>query len=979
MNVLTTQRTYACMLKRTLMCALSATPMMVAILGCSAGSAFAQSTPAKPTAEAQAADEVDMVVVTGTRVIRDGYQAPTPVTVVGMEQLQTLAASNLADALNLLPQYSGSSTPLTTAGGINNHQGGINGLSLRGLGTIRTLVLLNGQRIVGNISTGVVDTNQIPQQLIQRVDTVFGGASAEYGSDALTGVINFVLDNKFTGLKGEVSGGATTYGDDVEWKVSFSGGTAFANGRGHVIASVEAAANEGILSPNTRPWNLLGNMMMNNPAYGTGAGQSRSVPQQIARSQVGMSNAAPGGLITSGPLRGTLFGPGGAISKINYGSIISNPLMSGGDWETTNQARIFAYALDPQQSRHNAFVRFSYDITDSVEVYGHAQYAQADEVSNSVANYRTGDITVRSDNPLIPTAIAQSMAAQGITTFQMGSMNLDMGGTTPTYDRSVRRFMLGAEGAFDALGTSWNWDAHGSYGRHEGWSSAVNQYKPANYNRAIDVVRSPTTGAIVCRSTLTDPTNGCVPYNLFGTGVNSVSAINYVQGGKPFYDEYYEQSVVAADVSGEPFSLWAGPVSIATGFEYRKEKTDATADPGQVLGEWFITSGNPFSGEFSVKEAYVATVVPLAKDMTWAKNLEVSGAVRLTSYSTFGTEATWKVGVNYSPTDDLRFRATLSRDLREPTMVDLYTAPVSASFQIANPFLNNQSVNFQSVTVGNPDLLPESARSIGAGLVYQPSWLPRFSASFDYYDIDITDAITSFSAAQLLNLCFGDSTSPACATISQVGTDSNGLPVLRIVSGPANFASETAKGFDIEAGYSLPLDEVFNGGKGDLAFRLFATHAISNIQTSGIPGTIPKELAGQNARSGLPSWKFQANVNYHLDPITIGLTARGIDDGVYDTSWITCTTDCPVSTANNVTTDMNSMAGAVFFDLNTRYDITTENSKIQLFFNVRNLLNKDPPVFYPGPNNNAWQIYPAVPANYDILGRVFRAGIRFTM
>ncbi|MGI4878993.1 MAG: TonB-dependent receptor plug domain-containing protein, partial [Janthinobacterium lividum] len=721
MNVVTNHRISAPMLRRTLLGMLSATPLMLIILGSSAEPVFAQVVPTGSAAEAKepAAKDEDLVV-TGTRVVRDGYRAPTPVTVVSVEQLQTVAASSVADALNLLPQFSGSSTPQSTAGGINNHQGGINGVSLRGLGTIRTLVLLNGQRIVGDISTGVVDVNQLPEQLIKRVDTVFGGASAEYGSDALTGVVNFVLDNKFTGLKGEVSGGVTTYGDDRDWKVALTAGTSFASGRGHIVVSGEAARNDGILSPNTRSWNLKGSMMMNNPAYGTAAGQSTSVPQYIARDQVGMSNAAPGGLITSGPLKGTLFGAGGAISMINYGSIISNPLMSGGDWEATNEARVFAYALDPEQSRQNVFARISYDITDDIDIYGQAQYAHSTEVSNSVANYRTGDITVRSDNPLIPTAIAQSMAAQGLTSFQMGTMNLDLGGTTPTYDRSVARYLVGGDATFDALGTTWKSDLHASYGRHEGYSAAINSYKPANYALAIDVVRSPTTGAIVCRSTLTNPGNGCVPYNLFGTGVNSLAAIKYVEGGEPYYNEVYTQKVVGANISGEPLTLWAGPISIATGFEYRKEETHADADAGEALNQWFITSGTPFAGQFSVIEGYVATVIPLAKGTFWAKSLEVSGAVRVTNYSTFGTKMTWKVGLNYSPIDDLRFRGNLSRDLREPTMVDLYSAPVGSSLQIADPFLNNVSVNYQGFTVGNPELKPESALSLGLGAVYQP-------------------------------------------------------------------------------------------------------------------------------------------------------------------------------------------------------------------------------------------------------------------
>ncbi|HEU0095750.1 MAG TPA: TonB-dependent receptor plug domain-containing protein, partial [Rhizomicrobium sp.] len=222
MNDVTTQSVAGRFLKNALLSTLSATPLMLAILGTSAVAAFAQSEPAPV--------EVENVVVTGSRIVRDGFAAPTPVTVTSADQIQTGATNLAADYLNELPQFAGSTTPLSTAPGINNSQGSINGLSLRGLGAIRTLTLVNGQRVVGDIATGIVDVSQLPQQLIQRVDTVFGGASAVYGSDALTGVVNIILDNKYTGIKGDFSAGQTTYGDDKSWKGSLTAGTTFLGG-----------------------------------------------------------------------------------------------------------------------------------------------------------------------------------------------------------------------------------------------------------------------------------------------------------------------------------------------------------------------------------------------------------------------------------------------------------------------------------------------------------------------------------------------------------------------------------------------------------------------------------------------------------------------------------------------------------------------------------------------------------------------------
>ncbi len=199
------------------------------------------------------AAEVEAIVVTGSRILRDGFAAPTPVTVTSIDQIQTSATNFAADYLNTLPQFAGSTTPLSTAPGINNSTGSINGLSLRGLGAIRTLTLVDGKRVVGNISTGIVDVSQLPQQLIQRVDTVFGGASAVYGSDALTGVVNIVLDNKYVGVKGDFSVGQTNYGDDKNWKGALTAGTSFLGGRGHIVVSGEAGGNDGILAGPKRP------------------------------------------------------------------------------------------------------------------------------------------------------------------------------------------------------------------------------------------------------------------------------------------------------------------------------------------------------------------------------------------------------------------------------------------------------------------------------------------------------------------------------------------------------------------------------------------------------------------------------------------------------------------------------------------------------------------------------------------------------
>jgi outer membrane receptor protein involved in Fe transport len=991
LKVFTGQRNCAPMVKRTLLGMLSATPLMLAILGSSSGSALAQAAPAS-------APGVETIVVTGSHIQRDGFEAPTPVTVTTIEQIQSVATNDAADYLNELPQFAGSTTPLSTAPGINNSQGSINGLSLRGLGAIRTLTLVNGQRVVGDISTGIVDVNQLPQQLIQRVDTVFGGASAVYGSDALTGVVNIILDNKYSGVKGEVSAGESNYGDDRTWKANLTAGTDFLGGRGHFEVSGEAAGDQGILGlpgVNHRSWDKQGYQMLTNPAYGTGPGQSTNVPLQIHESQTGMSNASVGGLITSGPLAGTIFGPGGSISKIAYGSLISAPFMQGGSWTATNQRdNGLGVALDPRTTNQNAYARVSYDIADDIEVYASAQWAHNHEESQSINDYELGNLTVTNQNPFIPAPILASMTANGITSFQMGTMLGDVPGTTPTYDRNVTRSLVGVDGDFNAFGTDWKWDVHGSYGYNRGYSEAKDTLESAQFAQAINVVRSPT-GAIVCASTLVNPNDGCVPFNLFGTGVNSQSAINYVTslpgqanntntfGGIDaghFFHNHTVQVVEGFNVSGSPFSDWAGPISIATGFEHRKESLGASADPGEAAQAWFITSGTPYSGSFGISEGYLETDIPLADNYAWAKSLDFDAAARITSYSTFGVVETWKLGLNYTPPsldgalDGFRFRANFSHDLREPTLVDYYSAPVSSNLTIADPFVGNKTVPYFGYSEGNPNLKPESAISLGLGLVYQPTWLEGFSASFDYYNITIEKAIISLSAAQILNECY-QGQAVACAGLQTVGTQ-NGLPILQITTAPLNFQSEKATGFDFDASYNLAMEDVDKSLKGDLNLQMHVTHAMSDVQTSDVAGVAPIDIAGENATAGPPHWKYQITANYVLDPVVLGLTLRGVSAGKYNTNWITCTTACPVSTSNNVTTDYNRIASAWYIDLNTSYNVSTD---VRMYFNVRNLFNLNPPAYYPGPSGNAWQTIPAPLYNYDILGRIYRLGIRFDM
>ncbi|MBX7201052.1 MAG: TonB-dependent receptor plug domain-containing protein, partial [Rhodospirillaceae bacterium] len=383
------------------------------------GPAFAQA----PGAQAQAGG-VEEIVVTGTRIIRDGYEAPTPLTVVTAEALQAnTATANIADTLNTMPAFANSTSPQSSVNGISAATQGLNILNLRSMGGNRTLVLLDGQRSVPALFSGEVDVNNFPQQLISRVDTVTGGGSAVYGSDAVAGVVNFVLDKKFVGVKGEISGGETTYGDDQNYKISLAGGLAFSGDRGHILMSAEMARTEGITPGDGGPdrkWNYSGWGIMINPAYGTGPGQSTSVPQQLVRQQISLSNATHGGIIVSGPLKGTAFGEGGVPFQFNYGSITNAPWMQGGDWQSTEIRHDRSGTLDPRNLRHNAFFRASYDLTDTVNVYAQLSWGDNITFTSSWPPFQAGNgATILSGNPFIPASVQAQMTALKVTSFSI--------------------------------------------------------------------------------------------------------------------------------------------------------------------------------------------------------------------------------------------------------------------------------------------------------------------------------------------------------------------------------------------------------------------------------------------------------------------------------------------------------------------------------------------------------------------------------
>jgi iron complex outermembrane receptor protein len=970
------QSRQACSVPAAVRRTLGTSTLLVAITSLAAGTAMAQDQSQSQSSSAV----LDEITVTGTRIVRDGYEAPTPVSVLGVDQLEQMATTNLADSVNRLPALSGGRSSHNFSGNVSSGTAGINTLNLRGLGANRTLVLVDGKRMVpgtlgtGDSATGAPDVNSVPTALIQRIDIVTGGASAVYGSDALAGVVNFVLDKKFTGIKGSVEAGQTTYHDNDSRRYSLAFGTPFAE-RGHLLLSAEHVTADEVRG-NSRPWNDSGYQLINNPAYTPTNGQ----PFLIKTFNTGMSQAAPGGLITACsiggaasiqagcPLRGTEFVGGGTPLPFTFGPVISNPYMSGGDWERSRNDQLQSLTL--QMERSTAFGRASFDVSDNVNLYTEVGWSKTRAVNHH--SLRTFDFNhvIPVTNGFLPEEIRQQMIANNITSFTMGTTNADLPPVQGDNTRTFKRLAFGAEGNFEMAGTNWSWDGYVQRGIQEALQLAPGNRINANYQRALVSIRD-GAGRVVCgpHPTLA-PDPACIPYNPFGVGVNSQAAIDYITETGRARQEL-TQDVVNLGASGEPFSSWAGPISVAFGAEHRREEVKGRASALDEADAFFAGNWHASHGKYNVTEAFVETVIPLLKDAPFAQMLDFNGAVRWTDYSTSGDVVTWKAGATWQPLDDVRFRFTRSRDIRAPSLGDLFNAGASGGSNMFDPFRNA----FQTVTSrtrGNPLLVPEEADTTGIGVVFQPSFLPGFTMSLDYYNIEINKAIASLGAQENLNRCF-DGVAELCRFVIRRPDGS----LETVINEPQNILSQEAAGYDLEMSYIVPI------GPGDLTLRGLATYfdklttvdGARSVEGSGV-NTVGGGVGLGNALQS-PKYRYLVSAGYNWAPVTATLTMRGVSSGRYNNDFITCTEGCPgVPTLpqGTLTIDSNYIAGIRYFDLALQSDVGDTGA--QLFFVVENLLNKDPSLvaggrgggFYNGQGNADY---------YDRLGRFYRAGVRF--
>ncbi|MBL8267983.1 TonB-dependent receptor [Steroidobacter sp.] len=900
-------------------------------VGAGAQSTDSETTQVQPTV-------VEEVVVASSRISREGFTAPTPTTVIGAEELQNNAIVNVADLLNEAPAFSGSVTPSTTV--VNSQNAGGNFLNLRGLGSARTLVLLNGRRHVPTRVTGSeVDINVIPSALLERVEVVTGGASAAWGSDAVAGVVNMVLRSDVNGFEGKLQTGISDRGDNEENLGTLAFGTGFADGRGHFTAAAEIARSEGVSPQTSRDWAKPAWGIIANPAYAAGNGEYR----QLIVSGYGMSNGALGGLITSGPLRGTQFGVGGVPIPFTYGTFVpGSSFMAGGDGVWLGQNIAIKIPVD----RENVFSTAHFDINDNLRVFAEASFAHSQTYSDLVPTYSLGATTIYRDNAFLPESIRDQMQTLGLNSFSLGRFDYDLPMIVTDIETSTRRGVFGVEGKVG----EWEWELAYQYGRSHYDSKLHGNRIRANYALATDAVLDTATGRIVCRSTLTNPSNGCQPMNVFGVGSPSPESVAYTTATQ-WLDAYYTQRAFDFSAQGPLFNTWAGQASAAFGAGYRKDELTSAVDALSASSAYIIGNPTANAGSFDVKELFAEVAVPLLSERAWNKSLELNGAFRRTDYNLSGEVTTWKVGLSWEISDQVRLRGTRSRDIRAPNLSELYT-PYQLSLGTIIDRVSNVQANTYFITTGNPNLDPEEADTTTFGIVYQPYWASGLRTSIDFYDIEVSGAISTISGQNIVDRCQAGNAS-LCSLITR---DGSGV-ITQIALSPVNLSKLTTRGVDFELSYDLPLAALDLPGR--LGLRLLATYVDELATSDGITNI---DRAGDvgSGHGGVPHWKAQAGLTYSLAPFVATLDGRYIGGGKFD------------NTYGQYDINDNTIGSVFYLDTALRYQLDAAG-RMEVYGRIQNLLDKDPPI-------NVFNFSQSMATNfalYDVIGRSYVAGVRF--
>lgn len=668
--------------------------------------------------------------------------------------------------------------------------------------------------------------------------------------------------------------------------------------------------------------------------------------QLILANNVGFTILNSGGVIAGGKGAGLVFNHDGSLSPLRLGSQTSGIYTVNGAGQN-----LFDYvAVSSPYQRGNVFTRASFEISPAAKLWVDGSFTRV--TSNFPFFPTTPFLSIQADNAfLTPTAKSQLAALGATYPLNVGRIITDVGPTGILGYHSARRTLEGAIGLDGSLGGSWKYTSYYDHGEIRNDQSIYNQTIKANFARAVDAVIGPN-GAPACRVNVdANPTNddpACQPLNLLGQGNASAAATAYAFGPGQLVATT-KLDATGVSVSGQPFSIWAGPVDVAVGGDFRWESlTTNFVDPlslANALGSLNFTATN---GSFNVQEGFGELNVPLI-NAEHKLHVDVNGAARYSNYSTSGGIWSWKLGGTARLFDDILLRGTYSRDIRSPTIQEYFTNKGVNIASASDPYRGVLQGGVVSLVGGNPQLTPETSHTLTIGGSYAPRFAHGFNISVDYYNIDIRNAIATLTLQDTLTSCFvslpGD---PTCGGVIVRNPDGTIATVARTFR---NLASYKPRGLDFEASYLLPLDRLSSGMGGTLRFRALATHVFDLLINDGVRVTDRAGIVGDTVSFSTPKWRATGSLTYQDTHLGVDLRVRYVDGGIFSN----------VTGGNRLLIANNNINSRTYVDLGAQFKV----KQLTVFGNVSNLFDRDPPyVTYASPI-------------YDMIGRYFSAGVKF--
>lgn len=949
---------------------------------------------------------LDQITVTGSRIAREGFITPSPVTSLSSEEIRATGAVTIGDLMTRLPQLA----PNYTLGNSTRFIGtaGLGLLDLRGMGTARTLVLVNGRRHVGGSpGSTAVDTNTIPVELIERVEIITGGASAVYGADAIAGVVNFILKRSFEGYEVRAQTGEASEGDFSRSFGSFTAGANFGEGRGNAVVSIEYSKQDRFGRGNREIGREFW-VNVPNPNFDPSRPPSESNPQTVPARPGGNHSISTAGTFTIGafnpanPTNRYTFNPDGSFRRQRYdGRVISATSCVDCDFVDLNSVA----DLQPAFDRLSVNTLMNFDISEDHRLIFEGKYSRT---QSQFFGQPTFDQPIRilRNNAFVTPALGALMDASNLTQLQISRFNVDAGRRGEDVTRQMARFVVGVEGFF---GDGWSYDTSVTYGQSSIDRLNVNNRINERWHAGMDVVRD-STGALVCRTSI-DPTainphtntvyssfarNGCVPFSVFGDGAVNPAAAAWFNTNS-LNTSKLKQTVLSASVANSAlFDLPAGSVGIAGGVEYRKEQSRENTDPLAALGLTFLNAIPSRGGSYDVEEVFAETSIPVLADLPGVERLAIDLAARYSDYNTAGSTSTWNVGIDWQIFSTLRMRTTTAQAVRVPSIGELFN-PQSQNFatindpcnyQATNPnrpataanqalrqanctalgvpvgWVDTYSANRPGVSGGNPSLKPEEAETISIGFVWQPEFFEGFGMSVDYWRVTLDDAIGAVTAQINATRCAdspgGVQGNVFCQAITRapVGgfTDSQGrqFPEYSITNWVAineNLAKSRRTGVDLEMDYRFALLG------GDTSLRFVGTRMIQSREWAF--QDFPTEYIEYVTFVTDPRWRANFQTKY----------AHGNWSASWDMNYVDGNLRVRPDSFSSNPGQTSPIKNGSWIYHNLQLSYAFGESGLSAYVGADNVFDKDPPLNYFGSDLGT--------AYYDNVGRYMYAGFTY--